>query len=125
MPATPGVQDDPINRPKRARMETDMTLRTPIAAALMLALAAPAAFAWQTSATHTGPRGTSTYTASGSCAGGTCSRDAALTGPSGYTTTRQGSVTCLPGSGSCSGSRTTTLPGGRSWTRSGSVVVTR
>jgi uncharacterized low-complexity protein len=48
--------------------------------------------AWTRSATSTGPRGTSSVQASGSCANGTCSRSATRTGPAGNTYTRQGSI---------------------------------
>jgi len=48
--------------------------------------------AWTRSATSTGPRGTSSLQASGSCANGTCSRSATRTGPAGNSYSRQGSI---------------------------------
>jgi len=54
--------------------------------------AAVDANAWTRSATSTGPRGTSSLSASGSCANGSCSRSATRTGPAGNTYTRQGTI---------------------------------
>jgi uncharacterized low-complexity protein len=49
--------------------------------------------AWTRSATSTGPRGgTSSLSASGSCANGTCNRSATRTGPAGNTFTRQSTI---------------------------------
>lgn len=62
-----------------------------LAGALSIAAAADAS-AWTRSATSTGPRGTSSMQATGSCANGTCSRSATRTGPAGNTYTRQGTV---------------------------------
>ena len=59
-----------------------------LAGALSIAAAADAS-AW----TSTGPRGTSSVQASGSCANGSCSRSVTRTGPAGNTYTRQGTVT--------------------------------
>lgn len=64
-------------------------------------------------------RGPASVNASGSCAGGTCSRSVTRTGPYGNSVNRTGSATC--GGGTCSGTRTTTGPYGRSFTRSGSI----
>jgi len=59
-----------------------------LAGALSIAAAADAS-AWTRSATSTGPRGTSSVQASGSCAGGFCSRSVTRTGPNGNTYSRQ------------------------------------
>ncbi|MFC5442630.1 hypothetical protein [Rhizobium halophytocola] len=75
--------------------------------------------AWTRDAHVYGWRGTSSVHASGSCAGGSCSRAVTRTGPYGNTATRQGSVSCAYGS--CTGTRTTTGPNGGSITRSGTV----
>ena len=69
------------------------------------------AFAWERNASVTGPRGTKTLNAQGSCSGGSCSRSATATGAYGRTATRNGSGSCS--GNSCSGSRATTLPSGR------------
>lgn len=60
--------------------------------ALSVAAAADAN-AWTRSATASGPRGTSTVTATGGCANGNCSRNVTRTGPAGNTYTRTGTVT--------------------------------
>lgn len=54
--------------------------------------AAADANAWTRSATANGPRGTSSVTATGSCANGSCSRSATRTGPAGNTYTRSGTI---------------------------------
>jgi hypothetical protein len=48
--------------------------------------------AWTRSGTSTGPRGTSSVNVTGSCANGSCSRNATRTGPAGNTYTRTGTV---------------------------------
>lgn len=78
------------------------------------------AAAWTRSGTTTTPRGTYHSSASGGCAGGTCSRSATATGPYGGSASRSGSVT-RTAPGSYSYSRTTTGPYGNSVNRSGSV----
>ena len=62
-----------------------------LAGALSIGAAADAS-AWTRSATHTGPRGTSSVHASGSCAYGSCSRSVTRTGPAGRTYTRQSTI---------------------------------
>jgi uncharacterized low-complexity protein len=59
--------------------------------ALSIAAAADAS-AWTRSGTSTGPRGTSSVQASGSCANGSCTRNVTRTGPAGNTYTRTGTV---------------------------------
>lgn len=59
--------------------------------ALSVAAAADAN-AWTRSATSNGPRGTSSVTATGSCANGSCTRNVNRTGPAGNTYTRTGTV---------------------------------
>lgn len=63
-----------------------------LAGALSIASAADAS-AWTRSATFTGPRGTSSVQATGSCANGSCSRSVTRTGPAGNTYNRQSTVT--------------------------------
>ena len=76
------------------------------------------ASAWERNASVTGPGGTNTLSAQGSCSGNSCSRSATATGAYGRSATRSGSASCSDGS--CSGSRTTTGSGGRTFQRSGS-----
>lgn len=54
--------------------------------------AAADANAWTRSATANGPRGTSSVTATGGCANGSCTRNVTRTGPAGNTYTRTGTV---------------------------------
>ena len=84
------------------------------AAVLILASVADAN-AWIRSGSVSGWRGTGSVSASGSCAGGSCSRSITRTGPYGYSMSRQGSASCA--GGMCSGTRTTTGPRGNSVTR--------
>ena len=63
-----------------------------LAGALTVAAVADAS-AWTRSGTSTGPRGTSSFQATGSCANGSCSRTATRTGPAGNSYTRQSTVT--------------------------------
>ncbi|KQZ01197.1 hypothetical protein ASD45_10290 [Pseudolabrys sp. Root1462] len=92
-----------------------------LAAALVVG-GSSAASAWTRSGTVTTPRGTYYGSASGGCAGGTCSRSASITGPNGRTVSRSGSIT-RTAPHSYSYSRTTTGPQGRSVTRAGTVHV--
>ena len=55
-----------------------------------------------------GPRGTTTFSGSRSCAGGVCSSQGSVTGPYGGTISHQGSSTCS--GGTCSGSGVVTGP---------------
>lgn len=48
--------------------------------------------AWTRSATGSGPRGSSSVSVNGSCANGTCTRNAVRTGPAGNTYSRSGTV---------------------------------
>jgi uncharacterized low-complexity protein len=66
-------------------------LTTAMIGALSVAAIADAN-AWTRSAAVTGPRGTSTFQGSGSCANGACTRSATRTGPAGNTYTRQGTI---------------------------------
>lgn len=77
------------------------------------------AFAWERKGSVTGPRGTNTFNAQGSCSGSSCSRSATATGAYGNTATRTGAGSCS--GSSCSGSRTTTLPSGRTIQRNRGV----
>jgi hypothetical protein len=91
-------------------------------AAVLMVAGSSAASAWTRHGTVTTPRGTYVGSASGGCAGGTCSRSAAVTGPNGRTVSRSGSIT-RTGPHRYSYSRTTTGPQGRSVTRAGTVHV--
>ena len=91
-------------------------------AALMGVLAlsmATSAFAWERNSSVSGPRGTNSFKAQGSCSGSSCSRSATATGANGNTASRSGSGSCS--GNSCSGSRTTTGPAGNSVQRNRSV----
>ena len=66
-------------------------LTSAVIGALSLAAVADAN-AWTRSATSTGPRGTSSFSATGSCSGGSCSRDATRTGPAGNSYSRQSTI---------------------------------
>lgn len=93
------------------------------ALAVLLSVAAVSqADAWTRSGSVTTARGTYTGSASGSCAGGTCSRSGSVTGPNGNTVSRSGSVT-RTGPYRYSYTRTTTGPNGNSVTRSGAVAT--
>jgi len=72
------------------------------------------------SGTISGPRGTSTFSGSRSCAGGVCSSQGSVTGPYGGTISRQGTSTCS--GGSCTGSGTITGPRGGAVSYSGTVT---
>lgn len=98
------------------------TLLLAAASAGLLLAGLADANAFQRSGTVSGPRGTGSYAASGSCAGGTCSRNVSRTGAYGRSMSRSGSVTRTDTGYDYS--RTTTGPNGGSRTRSGSVVVT-
>jgi hypothetical protein len=80
----------PSHRKETTTMKK-LLLTSAMIAALSAAMAADAN-AWTRSGTATGPRGTSTVTASGSCANGSCSRNVTRTGPAGNTYTRTGTV---------------------------------
>jgi hypothetical protein len=89
-----------------------------LAAVLTLAFAADAS-AWTRYGTVTGPYGTGSVSASGTCYNHTCSRSVVRTGPYGNSVSRQGSATCA--NGVCTGTRTTTGPYGGTVVRHGSV----
>ena len=91
-------------------------------AAVLMVAGSSAASAWTRHGTVTTPRGTYVGSASGGCAGGTCSRSATVTGPNGRTVSRSGSIT-RTGPHRYSYSRTTTGPQGRTVTRAGTVHV--
>jgi hypothetical protein len=73
-------------------------------AAIFAASAAADANAWSRSGSFTGPRGTSSVHAQGSCSGGTCNRTITRTGPYGGSVTHSGSTSCANGSCTHSGS---------------------
>jgi len=92
-------------------------------AAIVGALSAAAivdANAGSRSGSISGPRGTTTFAGSRSCAGGACSSQGSVTGPYGGTVSHQGSSSCS--GGTCSGSGTVTGPRGGSVTYNGTVT---
>ncbi|MFA6265544.1 MAG: hypothetical protein WC670_07510 [Pseudolabrys sp.] len=97
-----------------------LLLTTLFAAAVGTAFVSEAG-AWTRSGSVTTARGTYTGQASGSCAGGTCTRSRSVTGPNGKTVSRTGSAT-RTGPYRYRYTRTTTGPNGGSVTRSGRVV---
>jgi hypothetical protein len=109
----------------RADLKEMSTVKTILAAsslAVVLSFAAAAdANAWTRATTVTGPRGTSTVTASGACANGVCNRQVTRTGPRGYSVSRQGSAQCA--GGVCTTSSVATGPYGG--TRYRSSVIYR
>jgi hypothetical protein len=98
-------------------MKKFLTL-TAVAALFSVGVAADAN-AWTRDGWAYGWRGVSHFHATGSCANGTCSRQATAAGPYGRTVSRQGSVSCA--GGVCTGSRTTTGPRGGTVTRQATV----
>ncbi|HWK96182.1 MAG TPA: hypothetical protein VNR39_12245 [Pseudolabrys sp.] len=92
-----------------------------IVAATFVAAAVTEANAWTRNGSVTTARGTYTAHASGSCAGGTCTRTRSVTGPNGKTVTQSGSAT-RTGPHRYRYTQTTTGPNGGSVTRSGRVV---
>lgn len=95
-----------------------------IAATLLLALVIPAfaagdAFALSRNGSTTGPRGTSTVSATANCANGSCNRNVNRTGPTGNTYSRTGTASCS--GGHCTTNAVTTLPNGQTVTHQGSV----
>ena len=75
--------------------------------------------AFSRNGTVSGPRGTSSVSANGSCAGGTCSRAITRTGPYGGSVSKSGSASC--NSATCSGSSTTVGPHGGTVTRNSTI----
>ena len=69
----------------------NLFLTSAVVGALSLAAVAEAN-AWTRSGTVTGPRGTSSFNVTGSCANGSCTRSATRTGPAGNTYTRQSTI---------------------------------
>ena len=67
-----------------------------------------------------GPRGTTTFAGSRSCAGGACSSQGSVTGPYGGTISHQGSSSCA--GGTCSRSGTVTGPRGGAVSYNGMVT---
>jgi hypothetical protein len=68
----------------------------------------------------TGPRGTTTFSGSRSCAGGSCSSQGSITGPYGGTISHQATRSCA--GGTCTGSGTITGPRGGTVSYNGSVM---
>jgi hypothetical protein len=90
--------------------------------AILLSFAATGAAearGWNHQGTITTPRGTTTTQSSGSCAGGTCTRQGSATGPAGRSVSHQGTTQCA--GGKCSSTGTFTGPNGGVATRQGSA----
>lgn len=79
------------------------------------------ASAWSRNRSVSTAQGTSHFSASGSCAGGSCSRSATRTGPRGNSLSATSSASCDSASQSCSRSKTYTGSNGGSATVQGSV----
>lgn len=97
---------------------TKLVAISALVAALFFGMAADAG-AWERHGTFTGPRGTTTTSGSGSCAGGNCSWQGGGTGPRGNSWSRQGTASCS--GGTCTSSGGGTGPQGGSWSRSGTT----
>ena len=82
--------------------------------------AAVDANAWTRTGSVTGPRGTTTFGRSGSCAGGACSWQGGGTGPAGRSWSRSGSASCSDGS--CTRQSQGTGPRGNSYSYSRTVT---
>ena len=91
-----------------------------IAAIASLAMVSEAS-AWSRNRSVSTSQGTAHFSASGSCAGGSCSRSATRTGPRGNSLSATSSATCNSASQSCSRSKTYTGSNGGSATVQGSV----
>lgn len=96
---------------------------TSLAALATIVVGMAEARAFTRNGTVTSNRGTGSYSASASCAGGACTRAVERTGAAGRTMTRSGSV-AKTGEGQYGYSRSTTGPNGATRTRSGTVTVT-
>ncbi|OAI31696.1 hypothetical protein A1351_04355 [Methylosinus sp. R-45379] len=94
------------------------SIAAPALAALMTFAAVSEADAWTRSGSFTGPRGTSNWGSSRSCAGGSCSWSGGGSGPRGAWS-RSGSANC--GGGSCNVSSQGSGPRGRSYDYTRSV----
>jgi len=68
-----------------------LVLTSAVIGALSIAAVADAN-AWTRTGSTTGPRGTSSFNVTGSCANGSCTRSATRTGPAGNTFTRQSTI---------------------------------
>jgi hypothetical protein len=91
-----------------------------LAAIASLAMVSEAS-AWSRNRSVSSAQGTAHFSASGSCAGGSCSRSATRTGPRGNSLSATSSATCSSASQSCSRSKTYTGSNGGSATVQGSV----
>ncbi|NYZ14340.1 hypothetical protein HL658_17425 [Azospirillum sp. RWY-5-1] len=99
-------------------MVKTITLATFLSACFVLGLGT-GANAWERNRSFTGPWGSTSYSATGSCSSGSCSRQTTRTGPEGRTATRTGSAGCVDGA--CSASRTVTTPAGDTYSHTGSI----
>jgi hypothetical protein len=90
-----------------------------MATALSIAAVASAEAGYR-SGSVTGPRGTTTFSGSRSCSGGSCSSQGSITGPYGGTISRQATRSCA--GGTCTGSGSITGPRGGTVSYTGSVT---
>lgn len=88
--------------------------------AVLSVAAVAVAEAGSRSGSFTGPRGTSTFSGSRSCAGGSCSSQGSVTGPYGGTASRQRTGSCA--GGVCTGSGSVTGPRGGTVSHNGTVT---
>lgn len=88
--------------------------------AVLSVAAVGAAEAGSRSGSFSGPRGTTTFSGSRSCAGGFCSSQGSVTGPYGGTVSRQRTGSCA--GGVCTGSGSITGPRGGTVSRSRTVT---
>jgi hypothetical protein len=112
----------PAGDPKQKEDLMKLVLASAALAALLGLASISEANAWGRSGSFTTRRGTYYGSASGGCAGGTCSRSVSVTGPNGGTVSRSGGISRV-GPHAYDYSRTTTGANGNSVTRSGTVVA--
>jgi hypothetical protein len=91
-----------------------------LSALMSLAFVSEAA-AWSRNRTVTTQHGSSQFSASGSCAGGVCSRSAVRTGPQGNSLSANTTVTCDASRQNCSRTKVYSGSNGGSATVTGSV----
>lgn len=91
-----------------------------LAALMSLAMVSEAA-AWSRNRTVSTPYGSSNLSASGSCAGGVCTRSAVRTGPRGNSLSANSTLTCDASRQNCSRTKTYSGANGGSATVTGSV----
>ncbi|MDH4439686.1 MAG: hypothetical protein QE284_04810 [Rhizobium sp.] len=98
-----------------------MTKTALLLSALMSLAFVSEAAAWSRNRTVSTAHGSSQFSASGTCAGGTCSRSAVRTGPHGNSLSANSTVTCDANRQNCSRTKTYSGSNGGSATVTGSV----